>query len=201
MAKKNHFRTLLMVVLAMTSLAWYSCAKEENKADKLTGNISGTVRDYDTHEPIQMVLVTLNPGSKDTYTDMNGQFEYTDLKAQQYTVTVQQTGYSASRKIVSVDAGETTNVNLVMKADMLTGNISGTVRDYDTHEPIQMAYVTLSPGSKDTYTSVDGQFEFTDLEAQQYSIIVQQTGYQANRKLVTVSAGETVVTNLVMRKQ
>lgn len=115
MAKKNHFRTLLMVVLAMTSLAWYSCAKEDNKADKLTGNISGTVRDYDTHEPIHMVYVTLSSTSKTTYTDMNGQFEFSDLEPQQYSVTVQKTGYQTSRTVINVNVGETTDVSLVMK--------------------------------------------------------------------------------------
>ena len=95
-------------ILMITS----SCTKTEYD---LTGNISGTVIDYDTGEPIQKALVTLSPTSKNTYTGMDGQFEYTDLESQQYTVTVQQTGYQANRKLVNVNAGETTNVSLVMR--------------------------------------------------------------------------------------
>lgn len=81
----------------------------------LFGNISGTVIDVDTGEPIQQATVTLSPTSKNTYTGMDGQFEFHELDAQQYTVTVQKTGYWANRKIVNVNAGETTNVALVMQ--------------------------------------------------------------------------------------
>lgn len=83
----------------------------------------------------------------------------------------------------------------------LFGNISGTVIDVDTGEPIQQATVTLSPTSKNTYTGLDGQFEFHELESQQYTVTVQKTGYQANRKLVNVNPSETTNVALVMKKQ
>lgn len=82
----------------------------------------------------------------------------------------------------------------------LFGNISGTVIDVDTGEPVQQATVTLSPTSKNTYTGMDGMFEFHELEAQQYTLTVQKTGYQANRKLVNVNPGETTNVALVMQK-
>ena len=81
------------------------------------------------------------------------------------------------------------------------GNISGTVIDVDSGEPVQQALVTLNPTSKNTYTGIDGQFEFIELEAQQYTATVQKTGYQANRKLVNVNPGKTTNISLVMRKQ
>ena len=83
----------------------------------LFGTISGTAIDVDSGEPVQQATVTLSPTSKNTYTGMDGQFEYTNLEAQQYTVTVQKTGYQSNRKIVNVNAGETTNVSLVMKRE------------------------------------------------------------------------------------
>ncbi|MBQ6097315.1 MAG: carboxypeptidase-like regulatory domain-containing protein [Bacteroidales bacterium] len=83
----------------------------------------------------------------------------------------------------------------------LFGNISGTVIDVDTGEPVQQATVTLSPTSKNTYTGLDGQFEFHELESQQYTVTVQKTGYQANRKLVNVNPSETTNVALVMKKQ
>lgn len=83
----------------------------------------------------------------------------------------------------------------------LFGNISGTVIDVESGEPIQQALVTLSPSSKNTYTGIDGQFEFIGLDAQQYTATVQKTGYQANRKLVNVNPGETTNISLVMKKQ
>ena len=64
--------------------------------------------------------------------------------------------------------------------------ISGTVIDLDTGDPIQQATVTLSPSGRNTYTGYDGHFEFLDLDARQYTITVQKTGYLTNRKTVIV---------------
>lgn len=105
----------ILLLCAALPLMFSACTKTQYN---LNGNISGTVIDYDTGSPIQNALVTLSPTSKNTYTGMDGQFEYTELEAQQYTVTVQQTGYSANRKIVNVNAGETTIVSLVMKRSL-----------------------------------------------------------------------------------
>ncbi len=78
--------------------------------------------------------------------------------------------------------------------------ISGTVIDVDSGDPIQNATVTLSPSGKNTYTGSDGQFEFLELEASQYTVTVQKTGYQTNRKTVTTIAGGTVDVSLTMKK-
>lgn len=83
----------------------------------------------------------------------------------------------------------------------LFGSISGTVSDVDTGEPLERANVTLSPTSKNTFTGMDGQFEFQELDAQQYTLTVQKEGYQSNRKLVTVTAGENTRVDLLMKKQ
>ncbi len=83
----------------------------------------------------------------------------------------------------------------------LFANISGTVVDYDDGEPIAQALVTLSPGGLNTYTGDDGHFDFTELEAQQYTLTVQKTGYQANRKTVEAPSGETVTISITMKKQ
>lgn len=81
------------------------------------------------------------------------------------------------------------------------GAISGTVLDMDSGEPIQGALITLSPGGFNTYTGYDGGFNFMDLEAKQYVLTAQKTGYASNRKTITTLAGETVVVSLVMRKE
>lgn len=107
--KKTLFTLLVCAVMLFFAS---SCTKTQYD---LFGNISGTVIDVDSGEPVQQATVTLSPTSKNTYTGMDGQFEFQELESQQYTVTVQKTGYQANRKIVNVVAGETTNVALVMK--------------------------------------------------------------------------------------
>ncbi len=79
--------------------------------------------------------------------------------------------------------------------------ISGTVIDLDTGDPVQQATVTLSPSGYNTYTGSDGYFEFLDLDAQQYTITVQKTGYVTNRKTISTVAGSVKEIKLTLQKK
>lgn len=81
------------------------------------------------------------------------------------------------------------------------GGISGTILEMETGEPIKNALLTLSPGGKNTYSGSDGFFEFQDLEAGQYTLTVQATGYSSNRKTITVVAGATENVNITLQKK
>ncbi len=83
----------------------------------------------------------------------------------------------------------------------ITGTLSGTVVEMTTGDVIAGALVTLAPSGKNTYTGVDGFFEFQDLEAQQYTLTVQATGYQTNRKTVSIVAGATERVNITLQKE
>lgn len=94
-------------------------------------------------------------------------------------------------------------VAVMLSAMMLTGcdddddydpysAISGVVTDYDTGLPLDNAAVTLSPTGLTASTDAAGVFAFSDLDAQQYTILVQKAGYQPNRKVVTAVSGEGV---------
>lgn len=69
--------------------------------------------------------------------------------------------------------------------------IQGTVTDYQTGAPLENASVTLSPSGVTKQTDASGFYQFTDLDIQQYTLTVQKSGYQPNRKTVTVISGET----------
>ena len=69
--------------------------------------------------------------------------------------------------------------------------IQGTVTDYQTGEPLSNASVTLSPSGLSKQTDVNGFYRFEELDAQQYTITVQKSGYQPNRKTITAISGET----------
>ena len=76
--------------------------------------------------------------------------------------------------------------------------VSGTVVDATTMEPIEGVSVILSPSGKNIVTKADGRFEFAELDAVQYTITVQKSGYSTNRKLVNAIAGETTETTITM---
>lgn len=69
--------------------------------------------------------------------------------------------------------------------------IQGTVTDYQTGAPLENASVILSPSGLSKQTDVNGNYQFGELDAQQYTITVQKSGYQPNRKTITAISGET----------
>lgn len=77
--------------------------------------VSGTVVDAITMEPIEGVSVQLSPSSKNMVTGADGRFEFAEVDAVQYTITVQKSGYSSNRKLVNAIAGETTDVTITME--------------------------------------------------------------------------------------
>ncbi len=79
--------------------------------------------------------------------------------------------------------------------------ITGTVVDEQTKDPIDGVSVILSPSGKNSITGSDGYFEFQDLEAGQYTLTVQATGYSSNRKTITVVAGATANVNITLQKK
>lgn len=79
--------------------------------------------------------------------------------------------------------------------------ISGTVVEMGNGEPIGNALLTLTPSGLNTYTGSDGTFQFNDVEAQQYTLTAQKTGYNANRKTINAEAGQTLTVSLTMEKQ
>lgn len=80
-------------------------------------------------------------------------------------------------------------------------NLSGTVVEMETGDVVSNALITLSPSGKNTYTGIDGFFEFLDMEAGQYTLIVQATGYKTNRKTVVLVAGETQRVDITLSRQ
>lgn len=74
--------------------------------------------------------------------------------------------------------------------------INGTITDYQTGVPIENASVVLSPLGISQQTDDTGYYNFEELDAQQYTIIVQKTGYQPNRKTITAISGETINVNI-----
>ena len=94
----------------------------------------------------------------------------------------------------------TTSCNKKNNETNYYGTISGTVIEDGTENSIEMATVTLSPSGKNTYTSNDGHFEFNNLYSDQYTMTVQKTGYETNRKTVTLLTGETEIVSIPLKK-
>ncbi len=77
------------------------------------------------------------------------------------------------------------------------GSIYGVVTDKATGEPIRSAGVELSPTGAKTVTGSEGQFEFTQLKAGQYTLLITKTGYtDYASSTIEVTAGATAKTDV-----
>lgn len=84
--------------------------------------------------------------------------------------------------------------------DVIYSTLYGVVTDYDTGEPVEGATVTLSPSGYTQQSDTIGAYRFENLDAQQYTITIQKTGYRPNRKTVAADSGEEREANIPIIK-
>ena len=118
------FRNVLMSMCLIAFVGFLLMQKMVD-AQTSTGSISGTVTD-ESGSPISGVTVSLKskkPKFKDSgATGSSGQFEFSDLSAGKYVLTVKKDGYSSVKKGVKLKAGQNKVVSIQLKG---TGTGSG----------------------------------------------------------------------------
>ncbi|MBU1658101.1 carboxypeptidase regulatory-like domain-containing protein [bacterium] len=67
------------------------------------------------------------------------------------------------------------------------------VKDASTNEPIQGAFVTVTPGGLSSLTDTNGNYEVSNLAAGEYTIIISKEGYAQIEAAVTLEEDETKV--------
>lgn len=192
--KTNHL--IKLAALLVLCYVMVGCGKETK-----LGSIFGTVTDYVTGDPVSNANVRLNPGGETTLTGSDGSYQFNDVANGNYSLSLSKNGYVDldDDYVIEIENGNSVHRDLRLKQEVF-GAISGTVVDLETGEPIAGALVTLSPGGMNIYTGDDGRFEFLDLDARQYTVTAQKTGYITNRKTVMLVAGSVININLIMLK-
>lgn len=107
MMKRITFCAVLLALLTMVGC--------EPVTYDVFATICGTVVNSDTTEPLEGVSVILSPSGKSKITGTDGYFEFAEVEAMQYTLTVQKAGYSTNRKSVNAIAGETVETTITME--------------------------------------------------------------------------------------
>ncbi len=77
--------------------------------------------------------------------------------------------------------------------------INGTITDYDSGMPLKNADVVLSPSGISQKTDANGYYKFDELDVQQYTVTVQKSGYQPNRKTITAISGKAQQVDIQLR--
>ena len=83
------------------------------------------------------------------------------------------------------------------------GSIYGTVTDFATGEPVGNANVKLRPNGETTLTGSDGAYEFNDLEAGKYSLLLSKAQYADldDDYIIELEAGKKVKRDVQLRKR
>jgi hypothetical protein len=104
-------RLAVTLIALLVVVAYSSCAKDDQS---IYATLYGVVTDSETAEPVSGASVVLSPGGKTKTTGADGSYEFQDLDAAQYTITVQKSGYSTNRKTVTAVAAEKTEANITL---------------------------------------------------------------------------------------
>lgn len=188
-------KALILSILSVFILS--SCAHE---IVDFSGNIQGTVRDFNTGLLLENCNIALAPSGKSVSTDLNGEFSFTSLQPGNYTLTITKSGYENEVKDVTVIAGETTSVSVQLRTlSASTGSIKGVVKDYTYGRFISNCQITLNPSGTTYTTSDSGIYEFNGLNPGNYTLAFKKAGYLETTLNVTVKAGEYTQADCLMQ--
>ncbi|NIP59457.1 MAG: TonB-dependent receptor plug domain-containing protein, partial [Gemmatimonadetes bacterium] len=104
----------MIAVLAMTALV-----AAPPLAAQQTGTVTGRVVESASLAPISSAQVYLQGTSIGTLTGENGRFLILNVEAGQHTLVVERIGYQTVTQAISVQAGQSTTVNIEMEQEVL----------------------------------------------------------------------------------
>ncbi|WP_266075828.1 S8 family serine peptidase [Haladaptatus caseinilyticus] len=186
------------------SIDWLHVVSSEDDQDESSlditidrGNLTGTVTDSETGEPVENATVTIDvdigDGDYTAVTDGNGEYEIENVPSGTHNSTVSADGYDEVTDTVTVPVDDTTTANFEL--DPTPGTISGTVTASDTGTGV--ANVTVAAEDNDgnvheTTTNENGSYSL-GVPAGMYVVNVAGTpGDYRPEEIVSVAPGETV---------
>lgn len=99
---------ILLFILVLTS-----CAKD---IVDLTCTIEGIVKDKDTGIPLINCEILITPSNNSVTTASDGVYSFKGLEPGEYTLTYNKSGYISDSRTVSINSGETSKIEMLLKA-------------------------------------------------------------------------------------
>lgn len=168
------------------------------------GIVFGIVND-EGDNPLRDVTVTINGNNvfNNTTTDNDGYYEFNRLAAGIYTITYELEGYKDQSQGISLEAGETKELEVVTMEEVVLGTIYGYVVNIRGY-PIEDARVRLkgvrTKVSKRTASDAEGFFEFTDLGADTYLLFAKKKRFKKAKVTVRLKEREDKEIEIEMRR-
>lgn len=134
---KKIILSLLLIIVAVL----IGC--EPIEEPEVFGSIYGIVSDSQSGQPIANAEITLSPGNESTISGSTGRFEFKDLDAGQYKVSVQTEGYEFNNKQVTVVPGErvSCDISLIAKDGLKVEPASLNFESIHTHLSVSITNI------------------------------------------------------------
>ncbi|MGR9087760.1 MAG: carboxypeptidase regulatory-like domain-containing protein, partial [Gammaproteobacteria bacterium] len=157
------------------------------------GALRGRILDGGTGHALAGVLISIQgPMLKQTLTDPDGRFEFTEMPPGQYELMIDHSGYSSVSGQTDLIAGKMTDLgelNLLPSVDAkATGMVIGTVVDADSGLPI--AGANVNAGSKAALTGANGGYQLNATEPGMVTVRVDAAGYVGAAVQIRLNAGD-----------
>lgn len=145
--------------------------------------------------PMSAQVSVLETGRSVTSNPANGEYEMTHASGD-YTLQADAYGYNSVQQRVTIENDGVSTANFVLE-ELPKGNISGTVKNKSTGEPLQGATVLLVEDAAVTpvQTDANGHYELSAYEGT-YTLKIIAPFYHSQEKQVTVNGGETADVNV-----
>jgi len=184
------------IITALIPFLFVSCGEDD--ASNLS--IKGIITDESGNQiPDANIAIRLTE-EKSITSEPNGEFQFSNLVAGTYQLTVSAIGYRSHISTINVKTGEVTSADIVLKKGNIA-SIAGFVRDAQTEKSIPNATVQTIPVTTSSTTEKSGLYEFVDLDSGTYAVRVFALGYSVPEKTVTVERGKTARADFQLAKQ
>ncbi len=109
---KRLFRNLSFITIVASLFMFITSGCSNSNDYEIFAAIHGCVVDDTTGQPLENATITLSPSGLSKTTDVFGYYEFKNLDATLYTLTVQCRGYMPNRKQVTTVSGENFEVDI-----------------------------------------------------------------------------------------
>ena len=154
----------------------------------------GTVVDEAAGVGIAGAKITLDKGGYSTTTGFDGTYTIVDVFAGNYTLTASADGYKPSSQAVTVYAGEASAADFILTHES-GGIVFGFVLDENGDSLKGVAVTITRQGNNQqqgTETDDDGYYELSGLEAGEYTLTFEKSGYRAQTSNITLTPEEAL---------
>lgn len=187
-------KSYTVTITAKETAIMYGILEKEITTGSLTVNVTDM-----NGKALTDVTITIDDN---TYiTNENGQFVLTDLEAGKYTIMVSKNGYISESYDVTINAKETTILNIDLEEEVTAGQLDGEIRTFD-NKGLEGALIVIQSfdGSyrQELTSDENGKFALNDLEAGSYTYTVTLDGYNTMSGDFVITAGEMLHMSITM---